>query len=740
MSTPLLPPNPCLIAILFVVQSRSGPRFVFHYPPQAPENDLTSNSHHKKRAHHTTVDDTSTSESNSSDEFDDYDDMLSPPSKPVEINSDTASSARRAQKKAQDPGEDEDEEEEARRNGKREEQMKPAWETVLGFSSDGLGRMLCPSREYQKRRFELMMGPLVFLGWPVFMRPDGTWQKKRKSRKSKSSRRQSAGDRKEDESKISSEDEVVGDVDINEKLGETTETEVSDDNTTKPEDQESNGAPSEASSTDSKKDSMTMFHVVFVLDPPILEYTTRVKEMYHHVVKKFSRGLKWEQARSNYVWKEVRSILAIKEKAKENKTAMNALYANLLARSTLARAVASVYASISTSRIASASLTPTLSLSLQIPLQTSIRTVPLLTQPQFPGLWLTTAEPTLPDDPHSSPHQLPSKSFALLLLDNKNSILRDLSPSPSAATDPFITAMTKYITLTTPTKSFAQISVLSSLPLQTIQHLAAHLIYWRRARAIPPLHQRDIYIVSPNADLGALSQAIPAYSSQFPTLPSLTKMLSSLSGIPRPYGGLIPSKDHKEVYFEILAWLLRGGWVTQLRTFGWVKVSAEIKAEVARDMEEEKREKDRLKSSTGDISITVTESTPLSSPPAIITAADTHSSTFLKPDDHSSRPSTPSTSSTVLPFPPHLSPSNFTTTLLPSPHRANNLESRWISKIGSHFTSEEARNYWPNFVKYFNGSDALEKIAVREGLKRKLVWGLLQEMRKEGGLVIGRHW
>jgi hypothetical protein len=33
---------------------------------------------------------------------------------------------------------------------------------------------------------------------------------------------------------------------------------------------------------------------------------------------------------------------------------------------------------------------------------------------------------------------------------------------------------------------------------------------------------------------------------------------------------------------------------------------------------------------------------------------------------------------------------------------------------------------WPIFTKYLNGHDALEKIAVREGMKRKRVWkGLL---------------
>jgi hypothetical protein len=65
----------------------------------------------------------------------------------------------------------------------------------------------------------------------------------------------------------------------------------------------------------------------------------------------------------------------------------------------------------------------------------------------------------------------------------------------------------------------------------------------------------------------------------------------------------------------------------------------------------------------------------------------------------------------------------------------------------------ELRRYWPVLVKYFNGHEALEKIPVREGLKRKFVWDMLAKMGLDfdGGveddkgenkkaLVTIRHW
>jgi hypothetical protein len=89
-----------------------------------------------------------------------------------------------------------------------------------------------------------------------------------------------------------------------------------------------------------------------------------------------------------------------------------------------------------------------------------------------------------------------------------------------------------------------------------------------------------------------------------------------------------------------------------------------------------------------------------------------------------------------------------------SPHRASPLESRWLDEIVARFpdhpntdqdelnnspdiTPNDLQNvhkkYWPVFLKYFNGYDAVEKISVRENLKRKLVWQVLMRL----GLVTG---
>jgi hypothetical protein len=372
-------------------------------------------------------------------------------------------------------------------------------------------------------------------------------------------------------------------------------------------------------------------------------------------------------------------------------------------------------------------------------------------------------------DGHSAPHQVLAKHFALLFLDSEAAIIKDVEASGGAMAP----ALAHYIRCSKPTKSFAQISASSGIPLTTVQMLASRLVYWRRARAIPPIHQRDTYIVSPNCDLSKLEAATVAYQAVFPTLPSLPKMLAMLSGTPRPYSSFIPSKDHKEAYFAILAWLLRGGWVTQLRTFAWIKVSPEIKRAVESAIRKEEVDRYLAKGSANSLSTTDSQHDSDDDD-------DAHSSSSSSLASHGSGDNTPMPGR----YDPHAqlrtshklldrSTALRLSSLILSPHRASPLESRWLDEIVSRFSDRPGpgeglmsispdtapndlqtllKKYWPPFLKYLNGYDALEKIPVRENLKRKLVWQVLSRLglsgmpgpgdldAREQVLISVRHW
>ncbi|EGD91128.1 hypothetical protein H112_01721 [Trichophyton rubrum D6] len=758
MSSVIRPPDPCLIAIALVVRSRAGPRFVYHYPPNPTLAESPSTSPNKYDGQQQPKDEQEHEQADLDQEVKGTDSGASVDEEGVTSEEEESSVVDRGER----------EKERDRRSPSRQhsqhsqqsqsqsqshvrkkvaiqgqgapgeegaEEKKGEGSSLQADSFLGLGygvweKLLSPSPAWHKRRFEVGVNDLTFVGWPVFVRKDGTWRKRRKKRKSEKKTKREEDEKEKEKVKKSAGVSGLGaglvGGDANIPLTDTEDGEDGGDEREEDgeEEEEEDGEDCSDDEQLTIKDGMTMFNVVFVLNPPALEYNVRVREMYDNVVKKFGKALKSEQARANYVWKEAQNILRIKEKCREERTSLSGLYTALSAKSSLAQAMETLYTNISASKIASVSLGPQTSMSMQIPPMTSTPHLPSPNEPGYPGLWLTTADSVSSTDetahmtnPGQSQVML-AKHFALLLLSDETSILKDIEASKSTIGPP----LAHYIRSSKPTKSFAQISARSHIPLADIQILASHLVYWRRARAIPPLNKKDVYIVSPNADMSKLGVASAAYEGMFPTLPSLPKMLSALSaGSPRPYFSYIPSKDHKEAYYDILAWLVRGGWVTQLRTFGWVKVSPEVKMAVQNQPvngHQGHQDED--------------EEEGLATPVPV------------------SRPTTKTSISTS------------TASLILRPHRASPLESRWLDHIHKSFPlaqeeeedddeeeSEEKeeeeeedvyaalRRHWPMLTRYFTGLDALQKISVREGLPHRLVWRMLNLLDVNSGVLGG---
>ena len=725
MSAYPLPPNPCLVAIILVVRFSSDPSIVFHYPPKPGED----NSRFKDLFKENAAGDESSSSSSSEHSHESSTEAPNP-QQDTEI----------AGKKDSPPDGDAFGSASPDKSNGFNSNLK--WNDLFGYPSAVLAKLLTPAASGNKKRFEVGLNDKVMIGRPLIARPDGTWKKVKQSKKTRRSSSRSHGTaekaekaKKDQEAvrlnkskRLSFEEkansEALRPEILTDSQSECHDLKDSEDiaNVHKPvQNEKKNLLPK-------SKKSLAMFNLVYVLQPPPLEYHIRVGEMYDYIVRKLSKALKWEQSRSNYVANEaalISSVTKANERMAGDKKPLGKLYSELLAQSSLARAISNLYNSVSSLRIAHLSLTPSLSLSLQIPIATSISVLPTPLSPQLPGLWLTTADSMPADDvTHNSNTHLGSH-FTLLLLSDLNSILIDVN----AAKSPITEALTHYLHVTRPTKSFHQISQTSGIPLPDIQFLASHLIYWRRARAIPPLHQRDTYIVSANADMRKLSSAASTFAKVFPALPSLPHMLSILSSRLRPYSSLIPSKDHKEAYMDILAWLMRGGWVTQLRTFAWVRVPIHIKETV--DSQKPVKESDKSPSnSTTDGSESTTDD------------SDASSSMHLDvPHSHSRSASPASSTHTTLPI--SQPTSHHSPNLMSNPSLASDLPSRHlfaISKFILESQGTECQSAWGKCVQYFDGRHALETIPVREGWKRKRVKEMLDGWVELGVLVRGRHW
>ncbi|KIW13018.1 hypothetical protein PV08_08205 [Exophiala spinifera] len=746
MSTATTSRNPALLAILLVAQGRTGSnaQLVFHYPPDPLAAARTAEAISLAEDEEGDSSSSDSEESSSDDDFELFTKRIN----------ETADAHPDSRSQKSNDGDDE-EGVQMKRGSVDSEGWKPPWEPLLGLGEDGLVSLLTPGRAWHKRRFELSINDLTFLGRPVYAREEGYWRKPRR-RKQRSVL---------DEEAQNSSDTAVSDSGI-------------DEGDNRPE------SPSKGhirhgktqSVPESTKTQLTMFHLVFVMDPSPLEHVLRVKDMYDHVVKKLSKVLKWEQSHRNYVWEQAELLQSIKSTHIHQQSSTRTLYTEMMRRSSLAAAIAKVFDNISASKIAAITLSSKLSVSLQIPPVTSTSYLPSLSEPPLePGLWLTTAtdpastEADMDTASSSGALQL-SKNFTLLLKASPQKIIKDIQ----AAGGPLAMPLTNFISKAKPTKSFYKISTLSGINLPDIQHLARHLVYWRRAIAIPPLHQRDTYIVSPNANMHKLVAASKTYEATFPMMPSLPKMLSVLSGTPAPYGALIPSSDHKEEYYRVLEWLMREGWVTQLRTFAFVRIDPDVKKAVREQEREEKGSRTpadkELREST-EVSKSFGSGTPATVASSMISTFRQRPSLARRPSsDGRNSISTDHTSTRGQQFKHNPKQAS----LVLSPQRASPQESRWLDYVASTLASSlnasrtdlsaspmseneletaNIRRYWSVFVKYFSGHDALEKIPVREGLKRKNVWDMLMKMGLDfnGGveddkgenkrvLVTVRHW
>ncbi|KAH7136571.1 nitrogen permease regulator of amino acid transport activity 3-domain-containing protein [Dactylonectria macrodidyma] len=697
MATPFVTTDNFLAIALVINRSRDGPAFVFHYPPHVQPSSGTSQA---------PVD------------FEDI--LLERLSQPghQDVDDDNA-----APRQTRNP-----EEHYFTESGT---QIVP-WERVAGFPSRDLAGILTPARSYHKRLFQLSLDPLYCVSYPIHVPENGKWKKTKKT--AKSSKRSAYTD------DLTASQEHDGSA--NGKAA--AEQPAKDKDGKKDED-------------DEKRSSMTMFNLVFILNPKSNEVKEVVDAVYDHLVKKVSKAFKYSQQHSEFVWKESKRILVAKDKAREERKKMNVLWKEILQTSSLAAAMHDIFEGVSQNRIATlhletaaGSLTP----SVQIPVPFYVDDLPQGEAPAQRGLWITTANTFMSQDALEEPGFL-DRNFALLLLDDEKKIISELQADP----DPTTASMVEFVRLSKPTLSFYQVGQSNILTVGQVRKYAQHFIFWRRAIAIPPLHARDQYIGSPNADYTQLPQDTLEWQRAFPLAPPLPNFLSELSQCPRPYKHFSPSKAHRPTYLLMLAWLMRRGWVTQLCTFAYVVVWPEILYEVDYEMEAEELR------AAADADGARSEDSSGAAPPRTSESSEDHSGTdgshvptmteqaaekarleriASKAHREAAEKATAHARKAVPIATAHPSVNGHAHLAGLAPHiildakKATGKESRYLSAIARRFTDDKLRGTWQRLSKYFDGQCALERIALQEEMKRKEVWNMLTAMSEY--LLCTRHW
>ncbi|KAH7369088.1 nitrogen permease regulator of amino acid transport activity 3-domain-containing protein [Plectosphaerella cucumerina] len=740
MAQPVLPSPANFLAVALVIKrSRDGPNFVFHYPPrvQPPRGHQGHN------------------ESGDNDDI-----LLERLNEPAESLDDPVDSSA-----ANDLFSNWDEHQFTESGT----QIVP-WEHVAGFPTKDLASILTPARSYHKKLFQLSLDPLYCVSYPIHVPEAGSWKKKKKKdkpRKAKSAK---------------TDDTAIGPLDPEPTAAETS----NDADADAPESKDK-----EKEEEDDKRASMTMFNLVFILHPKKHEVKELVSTLYFNIIKKLNKAYKYSQQHSDFVWKESKRIIAMKDKAREEKRKMSSLWAEIIISSSLAASIQDIYEAVSQNKIAALQLDTAagaLTPSVQIPIPFHVSDLPPEGEEGQRGLWLTTANSLISDDAFDEPGFL-DRNFGLLLMEDEKKIIAELQTD----SDPATAHMIEFVRLSKPTQSFYQAGQGNTLSLTQVRKFAQHFIFWRRAIAIPPLHMRDVYILSPNSNTALLPRASLQWQKTFPLAPPLANFLAELSFAPRPYKHFCPGKPHRPTYLLMLAWLMRGGWVTQLCSFAYVVVWPEIMYEVDYELEAE----ELRRSEDAALGTSAPSSTTLDSPDERHESSDGiligSATSFGSAEDSNGRRRATSADSRQQKQPqspqkqPHIPTMNEqvaeqarleriaektqreatekaaaharkvppTATDRPStndaphlahltPHiildakKATGKESLYLSAIGRRFKDEKVRKAWQAFWKYFNGQSALERIALQEDMKRKEAWALLMAMSDY--LICVRHW
>ncbi|CAE6423837.1 unnamed protein product [Rhizoctonia solani] len=138
----------------------------------------------------------------------------------------------------------------------------------------------------------------------------------------------------------------------------------------------------------------------------------------------------------------------------------------------------------------------------------------------------------------------------------------------------------KFLSYVQPSLSLSDIAELSELNLKLdVYPMTRLLLYNRKARTVDviPPGMKVMYSAAP-AFKRPLPELSAVFSRLFPTVPPLPSLLATLTSYSRPFSSLIPSRDHRAFYLEVLIWLLRQGLLEKLHLRVRIVATGEIRA------------------------------------------------------------------------------------------------------------------------------------------------------------------
>ncbi|KAL6935312.1 hypothetical protein ACO0R3_000354 [Hanseniaspora guilliermondii] len=552
--------------------------------------------------------------------------------------------------------------------------------------------------------------------------------------------------------------------------------------TFKKEDQEVNSNTDELDNNEiNNYDSIYTFNLVFLMNPPLIEYDQRVDDVYENLCSKFAIFLRFVQNESNYLNKELFRINKINESFEYNKDGSLVFdkYKTLLMNSSLCRAITKCFHRITDNKIANLVIDDDKFISLQIPLRTEFSDLPnTKIDNVLKGSFLTSIknqdffneslslEKELSSESNPNLHDDDILNYALVFLMEPDDIIQDLKTNVGE-NDLSTLIMTDLVKIINPQHVLKNYKKTMRILIQQytnetfgdepnddifitkmLKSFILHFLYWRQARCILPISSKNKYIVSPlapikgkgnddfdvnfntntnNSTLSLLYQHQSVFNKKFPLLPPFSKFLTFFNGSEN-FGIHIPSKEHKSMYFKGLGWCLKKGFLTQILTFVYLRVDSKIKMYVEEDIEKEGY-MNKVKSKMKFVDESINENGNRVNNERDFQDVITHNNEEIEKNNHSDNES-------FLSIDSYEDQEEFTIIL--DPITSSAIEKRWLYKlVENDFTKSEQKLYY-RLLKYFNGKTSIEYICLKHSLNKAEVNYLLKKLGKY--VVKVKHW
>ncbi|XP_077304926.1 GATOR1 complex protein NPRL3 isoform X3 [Lithobates pipiens] len=289
--------------------------------------------------------------------------------------------------------------------------------------------------------------------------------------------------------------------------------------------------------------TMILFNVVFALranaDPSVIN-------CLHNLSRRIAIILQHEERRCQYLTREAKLILAIQDEvsAVSENGGPQSPFHHILPKSKLARDLKEAYDSLCTTGVVRLHINNWLEVSFCLPHKIHCVGANFI-PPEAIEKSLKSIRPY----------------HALLLLKDEKSLLNDLPLDCSPA-------LVRIIKSATAVKNLQQLAQDADLALLQVFQLAAHLVYWGKAIIIYPLCENNVYMLSPNANVGLYSPLADQFLRQFPghDLPSILAKFSLPVSLAEFKNPLSPPGQEPHL-IQMVIWMLQHRLLIQIHTY-----------------------------------------------------------------------------------------------------------------------------------------------------------------------------